>query len=367
MDNKEFKFLVKLFLFIVSLCLIYTIFPYIDVLALSIAFAYMAKPLFDKLKPKFGNAISSMLCLLFVIAPMVILGVIVFYQLFEFLQSLNINYNNLIVSYSNIVLLITKQINYFYSFLGSSNSISEKEVINYINGAYNYIEPHIAGLLSKLLLLPEIIIKIIMGIFITYYLLKDGHHIKGIILDYVPEKYYLPTKIYIENLNKVYQNLFTGTILTSVAIGILSFIGFVLFGVPNALLLAVITGIFALLPIIGGWGVYVPVALYYLAIGNTYVGLGIWIYGTVFLSLMPDFLIRPYIVGKDGDAHPITVLLAFLVAPLTLGIAGFALGPIIFGAFEAFFKVKKELYLINSCISETNNVNNTNNTLNEEE
>ena len=343
MNNDEFRLLFKLFVALVTLSLIYTVFPYLDVLALSCALAYMSKPVYDKLKPKFGSSLSSMICLLFIIVPMAIIGFIILYQILEFLQSLNLN--QLDIQNLNLISLINYKLNYLSNILGYNIPIQleEEKLSQYISLILSYLEPHISTAVSGLLLLPEIMIKLIMGVFITYYFLKDGHHIKNIILGNIPKKYHLTTQLYLKYLNESYQNLFTGTALTSVAIGIISFIGYFIFGVPNALLLAVLTGIFALLPIIGGWAVYIPISIYYLIIGDIYTAIGIFIFGWVFLSIAPDFVIRPAIVQKESDVHPVVVLLAFLVAPLTLGIAGFAIGPILFGAFDALFKVKSKI------------------------
>ena len=343
MNNDEFRLLFKLFVALVTLSLIYTVFPYLDVLALSCALAYMSKPVYDKLKPKLGSSLSSMICLLFIIVPMAIIGFIILYQILGLLQSLNLN--QLDVQNLNLISLINYKLNYLSNILGYNIPIQleEEKLSQYISLILSYLEPHISTAVSGLLILPEIMIKLIMGVFITYYFLKDGHHIKNIILDNIPKKYHLTTQLYLKYLNESYQNLFTGTALTSVAIGIISFIGYFIFGVPNALLLAVLTGIFALLPIIGGWAVYIPISIYYLIIGDIYTAIGIFIFGWVFLSIAPDFVIRPAIVQKESDVHPVVVLLAFLVAPLTLGIAGFAIGPILFGAFDALFKVKSKI------------------------
>ena len=63
-------------------------------------------------------------------------------------------------------------------------------------------------------------------------------------------------------------------------------------------------------------------------------------YKRQFLSLAPDFVIRPRLVNHESSIHPAFALVAFLMGPLALGITGFALGPLIMGTFDAIFRVK---------------------------
>ena len=148
--------------------------------------------------------------------------------------------------------------------------------------------------------------------------------------------------------------------MTSIVIGVISGIGYYIIGIPKAFILAVITGIFALLPIIGGWAVYIPISIYYIIIGEVLKGIELLIFGMVFLSSMPDFIIRPLIVKKESDVHPSLILIAFLVGPLTLGLGGFAIGPLIVGAFDAIWKVKLHEREQNSVNINNMNIDNDN-------
>ncbi|AEH07250.1 AI-2E family transporter [Methanothermococcus okinawensis] len=338
MNNEEYRLLMKIFVLGVFLAIVYMTYPFLDTLALSCAFAYMGKPIYDKLKPHTGNTLAAIICLLAFIIPTVIVGYIVLKELLIFLQQINIQSLNLqsmdtVERLNNLLYKVS-------SIFGYSWQVDEQTLSNYISQILSYLEPYIKNSLAQLMILPEIAIKTMIVLFMTYYFLKDGHVVKKAILAQVPDKYYEKTELFLNNLNESYKNLFIGNALTSIAIGVISGIGYYIIGIPNAFILAVITGVFALLPIIGGWTVYIPLSIYYLMTGEIVKGIELLLFGWIFLSTLPDFVIRPLIVKKESDVHPSLILIAFLIGPLTLGLGGFAMGPLIVGAFDALWRVK---------------------------
>ncbi len=337
-NSKEYNIFMKIFGVGVFLAISYMIFPYLDTIALSCAFAYMAKPIFDKLKPYVGNSAAALICLMVFIFPIVIVGFIMLKELIQILQKLNIQSMDL--QGMNIVGVVDKIINNFLSIFGYSYHMDNSTLLTFLSQTWSYISPHIQSTVVQLTMIPELAIKLMVILFMTYYFLRDGHRVKNAILSYVPEDYYGKTELFIRKLNESYTNLFIGNVLTSIAIGVISGFGYYLIGIPNAFILAVITGVFALLPIIGGWTVYIPISIYYIITGEVLKGVELLLFGSIFLSTMPDFVIRPLIVKKESDVHPALILVAFLIGPLTLGLAGFAIGPLIVGAFDALLKLK---------------------------
>jgi predicted PurR-regulated permease PerM len=337
-NDKEFRTLMRIFGIAVFLAIIYMTFPYLDTLALSCAFAYMAKPLFDKIKVYVGSSAAALICLLVFIVPIVIVGFIILKELFLLVQQLNIQ--NMDLQSMNILGMINSILNDFLGIFGYSYYIDKETLLMISYQTWEYISPYMQDTIVQLTMIPELVIKLMVILFMTYYFLRDGHYTKNIILSHVPDEYYGKTELFLRKLNESYTNLFIGNVLTSMAIGVISGIGYYIIGVPNAFILAVITGIFALLPIIGGWTVYIPISIYYIITGEILKGIELLLFGAIFLSTMPDFVIRPTIVKKESDVHPALILIAFLIGPLTLGLAGFAVGPLIVGAFDAMWKLK---------------------------
>ncbi len=105
-------------------------------------------------------------------------------------------------------------------------------------------------------------------------------------------------------------------------------------GVPNAFLWAVLTGVMSMIPALGAFLVWVPIALY-LGISGHWIKaalLGIW--GGGIVSLVDNFL-YPVLVGPYLRQHSVAVLLSILGAIPLFGITGIVLGPLAFTAADA--------------------------------
>ncbi|WP_292461181.1 AI-2E family transporter [Methanothermococcus sp.] len=341
MNDREYRLLIKIFVLAVFLSIAWMTYGFLDTLALSCAFAYMGKPIYDKIKPYTGNSIAALICLLIFIIPTVIVGYIILKEFLVFVQQSNISMN---IQDIDVVNKLNEVLYRLSSIFGYPMHINEKILYSYLSQIWLYIEPYIKHSLSQIMVLPELTIKTMIVLFMTYYFLKDGYKVKKALLSQVPDRYYKKTEIFLNDLNESYKNLFIGNALTSIAIGIISGIGYYLIGIPNAFILAVITCVFALLPVIGGWTVYIPISIYYIIMGEVLKGIELLLFGAIFLSTLPDFVIRPLIVKKESDVHPSLILIAFLIGPLAFGLGGFAIGPLIVGAFDAIWKVKLKNY-----------------------
>ncbi|MBP2172063.1 AI-2E family transporter [Methanococcus voltae] len=335
MKDSDFNLILKLGSLFSFILMVYILLPFIDAISFGIAFAYITKPAYDLFKKRFSKSTSAILSILVLTIPVIATILIILEQLIYYL--LNLDVTQLSASIST---LITKISIYDINLTQYWAPISA-DLFKFLEGILN-------GLLSQLSMIPLVMIKVLIILFMTYYFLKDGHKLLSASLVHVPECYQAHVRIFAQKLNDFYKNMFTGTALTSLIAMVIAILGYQLMGVPSALALGVLTGICVLLPVIGGWGVYMPLAIYYLIQGNIIYALAIYLFGTIFLSFILDFYIRPKVVKSGGNVHPVMTLAAFLIAPLTLGIAGFALGPIIVGAFDSLYGLKDgEISLIN--------------------
>ena len=319
MRYSEFKIIIKILAAALIIVFIYIVFPFIDVFAYSVAFSYMALPIYNFLRRFFNPSVSSFLSISLFIVPIVLVTLYSLFIMFKLLASIN---------FDSII-----------NFIQQYNYID----INYLSTYSKYFEGFITSLIStipqKILDLSYLALKLIMIIFITYYFLKDRGKVKRAILKITPTEYEREIEIFMYYLDEIYKNLFISCVTLSIIVGILAYVLYFIFSLPYPELLALLTALFALLPIIGAWMVYIPAALY-LSIYNPIKGLILALLSFIFLNIVPDYILRPYIVSKDTDIHPVFIVIAFLISPLTLGLAGFALGPIIVGLIYAFYLAK---------------------------
>lgn len=106
------------------------------------------------------------------------------------------------------------------------------------------------------------------------------------------------------------------------------FIGFIILGVENALLIALLVAIIDLLPVLGSGGVLLPWALAELFItGNTARGVGLLVLVAV-MYLVRQFA-EPHIVGTVAGVHPLLSLFAVYVGFTLFGFSGVIVFPIL--------------------------------------
>jgi predicted PurR-regulated permease PerM len=128
-----------------------------------------------------------------------------------------------------------------------------------------------------------------------------------------------------------------GYILTAMLQGFLGGLTFYIVGIPSPILWGVIMSIFALLPFGGTALILVPAILFSLGAGDTQSTV-ILIVATLIIGNIDNF-VRPKIIGKKSDIHPVVVLVGVLGGLYLFGIMGFLIGPLIFALLLTFLNI----------------------------
>ena len=127
--------------------------------------------------------------------------------------------------------------------------------------------------------------------------------------------------------------------------GIQGFLGGILFwiaGLEGALVWGVIMAVLSIIPAVGPFIVWLPAGIIMLALGNGWEGLAILIGG--FVISFVDNLLRPPLVGKDTEMHPLVVLFATLGGLLLFDVSGFVIGPILAALFLSVVSIYHYYY-----------------------
>ena len=186
--------------------------------------------------------------------------------------------------------------------------------------------------------LPGLFAQLIVVIFFTYYILIDGNTFLSKAVDLLPEQKRSMVCYFLQELNSIYTTLFTVYFSTSMLSGVLAAIGFSLLGVPYPFVLGAAVGVFTLIPLLGPPFIFVPMAIYYLLIGDLTRCLIVLIFGTVALMVVPENIIRPHLAMKGSRIHPIITLLAYTAPIFVVGIMGVIIGPTLYGFLLAAYR-----------------------------
>ena len=133
----------------------------------------------------------------------------------------------------------------------------------------------------------------------------------------------------IEVTGNTVRGVVFGILGTAVAQGILTTFGLWLAGMPRPLLLGVVAGGLAVLPV-GAPVVWIPSALWLMAAGHMWRGLFLFAYGLIGVS-GADSIMRPYFIARGAQLPFLLTLLGVLGGALKFGLLGVFVGPVLLG------------------------------------
>ena len=133
-----------------------------------------------------------------------------------------------------------------------------------------------------------------------------------------------------------------GQIIIGIFQGIFTGIGLFIFKAPSPLILSIVAIFVGIIPLIGPWLVWFPVAIYLLLLsGNTFGGIGLMIYGLIIISWI-DTIVRPLIVSKTAKVSSPIVLIGMVGGLFVFGILGLIIGPLILSYISLILEMYKD-------------------------
>jgi len=117
------------------------------------------------------------------------------------------------------------------------------------------------------------------------------------------------------------------TLLSAVVQGLMAGLGYWVAGLESTFLLTLLTILFAMVPFVGAAAIWLPASLYLmLATDNVVAGVALLAYGAIPVSLV-DNIIKPMVLKKQSQLHPLFALLSVLGGVQALGPIGILVGP----------------------------------------
>jgi predicted PurR-regulated permease PerM len=179
-----------------------------------------------------------------------------------------------------------------------------------------------------------------VGLYVMFFLLRDGERIGQILLNTVPVERAIAERL-AERFLGIVRATIKGSGVVGVVQGLLAGISYAIVGLDSALLFGVLTTILALVPVIGAGAVYIPVGLWLLLTGALWQGVFVLVVGVVIISTI-DNVLRPILVGRDTGIPDWIILVTTLGGIGLLGFSGIVLGPLVAGLFLASWSILQE-------------------------
>lgn len=186
------------------------------------------------------------------------------------------------------------------------------------------------------------VLQSVVLVFLILFLLYDFQGLNRTFLRTIPERHRSGGLELLRKLDVSVGGYIRGQLLIAAVVAFCIWLGLTLLGVPLALGIGFIAGIFNIVPFLGPIVAFIPAALLSLTLGWPYL------LATAVLFMVINFLdgnvISPLIFSQTIKLHPLTVILSVAVGASLLGF----LGAIIAVPAAAFFKLLYEDYYLTS-------------------
>lgn len=221
----------------------------------------------------------------------------------------------------------------FYNFLIQYNIIRPEEDILkmfeekiYSIISWDNFSIVVSGIVSKM---SSVVVGTFSVVFLTFFLLRDPDIVHNIFMAITPDDKTLRMKKILSDSRIMLTRYMFGLIGELLCMMILIFSGLTIFGIKNALIIAVIGGLLNIVPYLGplmGGCIGVIIGIisnlginaFDMIMPNTLEIVGVF----VTANLVDNFVLQPTIYSKSVFAHPIEIFLVILMAGNIGGVIG---------------------------------------------
>lgn len=300
-------------------------------------------------------AVFSGLILAYLLMP-------VYHRILKTLKSKNLSATIILISVILIVviplwLIIPVTINQFFDVFKISQTIDPTHILSSLfpgasNDFLTQASITLTALISKLSSLvvnslvnffteaPTFFLNVFVMGFVFFFGLRDSDKLAELAREVSPLNK-AKEKLLVQQFKDITDAIIYGNIIVGVVQGILAGIGFLIFGVDKAILLTLLAIFFSMIPILGPYVVYLPVAIFMFVSGNITTGIAYMTYNLLIVSTLDNFL-RTYIISKKTQISSAVVFVGMIAGMYMFGIMGLLLGPLILAYFLIIIQLYRE-------------------------
>jgi len=162
----------------------------------------------------------------------------------------------------------------------------------------------------------------------TFYMVKDGPGVRSWGLALISPTHQVQVGHLFERISRVWASFFRGQITLSLTVGVLTTIILSLIGMPGALVLGIIAGLFEVIPNLGPLLAMIPALILALFQGSATLDVSNLMFTLIVLLIyigiqqVENIVLVPRIMGQSLNLHPMLVILGVAVGAASAGILG---------------------------------------------
>jgi predicted PurR-regulated permease PerM len=181
------------------------------------------------------------------------------------------------------------------------------------------------------------LLQSLVAVFILFFCFRDREHLIGQVQQLLPMDSTAANQI-LKRASEAIHAMVYGTLLTSTIQGVTGGLLFWFFGLPAPILWGAVITVLGVLPIVGAFLVWIPVAIYLISQDHWGQAIGLVAWGIFMAGPMSNY-VYGWAAGGLMKVHPVPALIAFIGGLAVFGISGMVLGPCILAITIALINI----------------------------
>jgi predicted PurR-regulated permease PerM len=344
MSTQTLQYYFLIVLIVISATLSFFILqPFLIVLILSAISAVVLQPLYRQMlrylrQPGLASSATILIAVVCIVVPLAFISLQIVSEAQQLYSSIVKAEND--PSATTVFREINSVVTYYVPALAVPETEVSVTVDQYSKEALAWVLHNLGGVFGSA---AQLFLSFFVFVIALYYFLRDGMRLKKLAIETSPLSV-ADDEIVFARLETAINSVIRGSLAIALIQGVLTTIGFTLFGVPNSVLWGVVAALAALIPGIGTALVITPGVVYLFLIGSTIPAIGLLIWGVVAVGLI-DNLLGPKLMGKGMQVHSLIVLLSVFGGLAFFGAAGLFVGPLcvsfLFALLTIFQQISK--------------------------
>lgn len=310
--------------------------------------AYLMNPMVEFIKKiwlklfkrKLGHKLSMIISYILVISIIVVLFVV---TLPEIIVSINVILKEIPGAVESLYSWIEKDVLGYISDI-TKGSVSVESILpsitSNIDKIFNSLSENISKVISATVSVTGFIFNMLLGVIISIYMLchKDKYKVqmKKALHAFFSESFVKDILEFFSHVHNTFSKFLIAKIIDSAIIGVMCYIGCLILGFENSLLIAVIVGITNVIPYFGPFIGAIPCALIVLL-----QGVNPMLIFVIFILALQQFdgnILGPKLLGDSLGLNALWIIFSIVIMTAIFGVVGMFIGVPLFAVIYMLIK-----------------------------
>lgn len=311
--------------------------PFLGAVFWAVVIAIVFYPLYERLlaalnnRPNLASLATVVIVLLIVVIPLILIALAIIQEATTLVTAIRSDEIDLQSLFQQVLAVLPHWLTSLLARVGLTDLATvQASIAAALSGWIGALAPQVFSIGQSTL---SFFVSLFAMLYLTFFLFRDGKTLIGYLKMASPYRPALQDAL-LARFTLVVRATVKGDILVAMLQGGLAGLGFWVLGIHATILWTVLMSFLALLPLFGAALIWMPFAIYFLANGAIWQGMGLLVYGVLVVGLVDNF-VRPYLVGQATKMPEFVVLISTLGGVATFGLQGFITGPVVAAMFIA--------------------------------